>query len=120
FDKGGNLIVCVAGIGLMSVAPDASMKRLADETPRTVGRVKDDSRLLMLDDLDIAEDGMIYFTEGSTRYNMDEWLLDSIEARPNGRILSCDPKTGKTRTTLNGIVHPGGICIERGGQSFLY
>lgn len=120
FDKGGNLIVCVAGIGLMSVAPDASMKRLADETPRTVGRVKDDSRLLMLDDLDIAEDGMIYFTEGSTRYNMDEWLLDSIEARPNGRILSYDPKTGKTRTMLNGIVHPGGICIERGGQSFLY
>lgn len=120
FDKGGNLIVCVAGIGLMSVAPDGSMKRLADETPRTVGRVKDDSRLLMLDDLDIAKDGMIYFTEGSTRYNIDEWLLDSIEARPNGRILAYDPKTGKTRALLNGIVHPGGICVERSGQSFLY
>jgi len=120
FDKGGNLIACVAGIGLMSVSPDGSVKRLADETHRTLGRVKDDSRLLMLDDLDIAADGTVYFTEGSTRYNIDEWLLDSIEARPNGRILAYDPKSGKTRTLLNHIVHPGGICIERGGQSFLF
>jgi len=120
FDRDGNLIACVAGIGLMSVSPDGIAKRLADETPRTVGRVKDDSRLLMLDDLDIAADGTVFFTEGSTRYNIDEWLLDSIEARPNGRILTRDPKTGKTRTLLNHIVHPGGICIERGGQSFLF
>jgi ribose transport system permease protein len=120
FDRAGNLIACVAGIGLMSVAPDGTVKRLADETPRTFGRIKDDSRLLMLDDLDIAAEGTIFFTEGSTRYNIDQWLLDSIEARPNGRILTYDPKTGKTRTLLNGLVHPGGICIERGGRSFLY
>ena len=120
FDKAGNLIACVAGIGLLSISPDATVKRLADEAPRTVGRVKDDSRLLMLDDLDIAADGIIYFTEGSTRYNIDEWLLDAIEARPNGRILKLDPKTGKTRTLINHLVHPGGIAIERGGQSFLY
>lgn len=120
FDEAGNLIACVAGIGLMSVAPDGAVKRLADETPRTFGRIKDDSRLLMLDDLDIAADGTIFFTEGSTRYGIDEWLLDCIEARPNGRILSYDPKSGRTRTVLNRIVHPGGICIEQGGQSFLY
>jgi ribose transport system permease protein len=120
FDREGNLITCVAGIGLMTVSPNGSAKRLSDETPRTIGRVRDDSRLLTLDDLDIASDGRIFFTEGSTRYNIDEWLTDSIEVRPNGRILVFDPKTGKTRTLIKNLVHPGGICIALDGQSFLY
>jgi len=120
FDRGGNLVACIAGIGLLSISPEGVAKRLSDETPRTLGRVRDDSRLLMLDDLDIAADGRIFFTEGSTRYNIDQWLTDAIEVRPNGRILTFDPATGQTRTLLGNLVHPGGICIAPDGQSFLY
>lgn len=120
FDKNDNLIVCVGGMGLYGVQPDGEVYKLTDETNRSVFSIIDDSRLRLADDLDIAPDGKIYFSEATVRYEMHSWDLDGLEGRGNGRIICYDPATGKTRTILKNLVFPNGICMTHDGSSFLF
>lgn len=120
FDKDDNLIVCIGGMGLYGVRPDGEIYKLTDETNRTWWKVQDDSRLRLADDLDIAPDGKIYFSEATIRYEMENWILDGLECRGNGRIVCYDPATGKTRTVVRNISFPNGVCVSHDGQSVLY
>ncbi len=54
--------------------------------------VVDDAILRDANDLDIAPDGCIYFTDSTKRYNAYDWMLDSVENRGTGRLLVYDPK----------------------------
>jgi ribose transport system permease protein len=119
FDKDENLIVAVAGMGVYGVKPDRHVFKVTDETNRTWYKLNDDSRLRMADDLDIAPDGKIYFSDCTTRYEMTTNTLDLIEGRPNGRLVVFDPVTQKTRTLINHFHFPNGICIAHDGRSVL-
>ena len=57
FDEQGNLIVADKLRGLLSISPDGNVSVLAD---RIHGK-----RMLLVDDLDIAEDGAIWFSDAS-------------------------------------------------------
>ena len=120
FDREENLIVCVAGMGVYGVKPDRTVFKVTDRTTRTAWRMKDDSRLYLADDLDIAPDGKIYFSEASTRYELADWALDGFEGRGNGRLVCHDPKTGVTNTILKGLTFPNGVCISHDGNSVLF
>src|SRR6202034_3879704 len=91
FDRNDNLYVCIGGMGLYRVTPDRKVERATDETNRSLSSVNDDSRLRLADDLDIADDGRIFFSEATVRYEMHEWPVDGLEARGNGRIICYDP-----------------------------
>lgn len=120
FDREGRLYVCVGGMGLYCVERDGSVKKATDETNRHWLSVTDDSRLRLADDLDIAPDGRVFFSEATTRYEIHDWAQDSLEARGNGRIICYDPSTGTTRTVLRGLVFPNGIAVASDGQSILF
>ncbi len=119
FDREENLIVAVAGMGVYGVKPDGTVFKVTDETNRTWYKLNDDSRLRMADDLDIAPDGKIYFSDCTTRYEMTTNTLDVLEGRPNGRLVCYDPATKKTWTVLNHFYFPNGICVSHDGQSVL-
>ena len=120
FDRNDNLYVCIGGMGLYRITPDRKVEKVTDETNRSLYSVNDDSRLRLADDLDIADDGRIFFSEATVRYEMHEWPVDGLEARGNGRIICYDPNTGTTRTVLRGLKFPNGICIASDGQSILF
>lgn len=120
FAKDGSLLVCIGGMGLYRVTMDRQIQRLTDETNRSWFSVIDDSRLRLADDLDIAPDGRVFFSEATVRYEMHEWPVDCLESRGNGRIICFDPNTGTTRTVLKNLVFPNGICMVHDGQSFLF
>ncbi len=120
FDREDNLYVCIGGMGLYRIKPDGTVEKATDETNRSMRSVNDDSRLRLADDLDITDDGLIFFSEATVRYEMDEWPIDGLEARGNGRIISYDTKTGTTRTELRGLKFPNGICVASDGQSILF
>jgi ribose transport system permease protein len=120
FDRQDNLYVCIGGMGLYRITPDRKVEKATDETNRSIYSVNDDSRLRLADDLDIAEDGRIFFSEATVRYEMHEWPVDGLEARGNGRIVCYDPKTNTTRTVLRGLKFPNGICVASDGQSILF
>ncbi len=119
-DRDKNVLVCVAGMGVYGVRPDRSVFKVTDETNRTWYRFKDDSRLWLADDLDVAPDGKIYFSDATTRYDLSDWALDGFEGRGNGRIVCHDPATGKTRTVLSNLAFPNGVCVSHDGRSVLW
>jgi ribose transport system permease protein len=120
FDRDDNLCVCIGGMGLYRITADRKIEKATDETNRSIYSVNDDSRLRLADDLDIADDGRIFFSEATVRYEMHEWPVDGLEARGNGRIICYDPKTNTTRTVLRGLKFPNGIAIASDGQSILF
>jgi ribose transport system permease protein len=120
FDREDNLYVCIGGMGLYRITPERKVEKVTDETNRSLYSVNDDSRLRLADDLDIADDGRIFFSEATVRYEMHEWPVDGLEARGNGRIVCYDPKTNTTRTVLRGLKFPNGICIASDRQSILF
>ena len=90
FDRNDNLYVCIGGMGLYRITPDGKVEKATDETNRSLYSVNDDSRLRLADDLDITDNGLIFFSEATVRYEMDEWPVDGLEARGNGRIICYD------------------------------
>lgn len=120
FDKDDNLVCCVSGMGLYRVTPDGTIEKMTDETNRSALSVIDDSRLNLPDDLDIAPDGRVFFSEATVRYDQSTWPTDALESRGNGRIICYDPRTGKTRTEIRNLVFPNGICMHPDGMSFFY
>ncbi len=120
FDRDGNLLTCVGGMGVYRVTPDGKVGKVTDETNRSLLSIIDDSRLRLPDDLDVAPDGRIFFSEATIRYAMSEWATDALEGRGNGRLICHDPRTGATRTVLRGLIFPNGITVCRDGQSLLF
>ncbi|MGJ4906067.1 ABC transporter permease [Bradyrhizobium sp. HKCCYLS2058] len=120
FDRQDNLYVCIGGMGLYRITPDGTVEKATDETNRSLYSVNDDSRLRLADDLDITDDGLIFFSEATVRYEMDEWPVDGLEARGNGRIICYDTKSGMTHTVLRGLKFPNGVAVASDGQSILF
>ena len=120
FDAKRNLYVCVGGMGLYKVTRDRVVEKVTDETNRSMFSIIDDSRLKLADDLDIAPDGRIFFSEATVRYEMHEWPTDALEGRGNGRIICYDPRTRETTTVLRNLVFPNGIALASDKQSILF
>ncbi|HEY1721623.1 MAG TPA: SMP-30/gluconolactonase/LRE family protein [Magnetospirillaceae bacterium] len=119
FDAEERIVTCVAGMGLLRVSLDGKVELLTDQTDRSLFSVYDDTTIRMADDLDIAPDGAIYFTDATKRYDIGNWGLDLLEARPNGRLLSYDPKSRKTKTVCDNLIFPNGVCVTHDGGHLL-
>ncbi|WP_428547559.1 SMP-30/gluconolactonase/LRE family protein [Profundibacter sp.] len=111
FDKDENLISCVGAMGLYSISPDRKVTRLTAETRRSLTSIVDDAVLRDPNDLDIAPDGKIYFTDSTKRYDAHDWTLDSIENRGTGRLLVYNPEDGSTKTLLDGYHYTNGVTM---------
>ncbi|WP_374329625.1 ABC transporter permease [Aestuariivirga sp.] len=119
-DRDGNIISCIGAMGLYSISPQGEVKQLSAETRRSLTSIVDDARLRDPNDLDIAPDGKIYFTDSTTRYDAHEWVIDSIESRATGRLLVYDPKTGETKTLLDNYRYTNGVCMAHDGKSLFF
>ena len=120
FDRDGLLYVCVGGMGLYRVRPDGTVEKATDQTNRSPFSIIDDSRMRLADDLDIAPDGRIFFSEATVRYDMANWPSDALESRGNGRLISYDPRDNTTKTVVRNRVFPNGVCVETSGESLLF
>lgn len=61
----------------------------------------------------MARDGLIYFTDASVKYKLEAFMLDSLEGRPNGRILVYNPEQNSTKVLLKDSYFPNGIALSR-------
>lgn len=121
FDRQGDLLCCIAGMGLYKIVKETrEVVKLTDETNRSWLSIIDDSRLRLPDDLDVAPDGRVFFSEATVRFDMHEWMVDALEARGNGRIICYDPRDGSTRTVIPGVRFANGICVAHDGKSLFY
>ncbi|MEM7728992.1 MAG: SMP-30/gluconolactonase/LRE family protein [Pseudomonadota bacterium] len=115
---GRRVIVADAHKGLLAVGLDGTVTVLTDEV--------DGVPILYADDLDIAEDGVIYFSDASTKFGaaasattLDASLLEILESAGTGQLLSYDPRTGETRRVADGFVFSNGVAIAPDGDVLL-
>jgi sugar lactone lactonase YvrE len=104
------LIVADAIKGLLSIAPAGSITVLssgADNVP-----------FLCTNDVDVAADGTIYFTDASSKFPLTAFTLDILEHQGNGRLLAYDPKTRTTRVLMKDLCFANGVAISP-DQSYL-
>lgn len=113
--KTGRLIVADAHKGLLSVGLDGSVVVLTNSV--------DGTPILYADDLDIADDGIIYFSDASTKFGaeangstMAASLLEIMESAGTGRLLAYDPSTQKTRIVADGFVFSNGVAMAPDGD----
>lgn len=111
FDQEGNLIVADAWKGLLSITPKGDITLLTNEAEGTPFR--------FTDDVDIAADGEIYFTDASSRFHQPDYQLDLLEMRPHGRFMRYSPKTGETEVLLSDLNFANGVAVAPDGDSVL-
>jgi sugar lactone lactonase YvrE len=111
FDGSGNLIVADAVRGLLSVALDGKVRVLTDQAAG--------GRMIFVDDLDIGADGVIWFSDASTRFPIEKNMLEVFEGSATGRLLTYDPATGKTEVRISGLRFANGVALGPGGDYVL-
>lgn len=105
FDKNDNLIVCDADKGLLSINPQGQVSVLATSANGIPFK--------FTDALDIASDGIIYFTDASAKYGESEYLYDLLESKPHGRLLSYNPNTGQIKLLLKDLYFANGVALSQ-------
>jgi sugar lactone lactonase YvrE len=110
FDSRGNLIVADAERGLLSIPPKGEIEVLTTEAAGLP--------FGMTDDVDIAADGTIYFSDATYKYSYADYMLDAMEHGSNGRLLAYDPAAQETRVLLDGLSFANGVAVSP-DQSFV-
>lgn len=102
FDAAGDLIVCGLEGQLLSISEDGAVRELV----RDVNGVP----LTFVNDLDIAADGTIYFSESSTQTT--DTLRDMLEHHGDGRLLAYHPDSGQTDVLLEDLYYANGVALS--------
>ena len=118
FDDEGVLYIADAYKGLMSMTPDGALTLLTNEV--------DGMPIAYADDLDIGPDGVIYFSDASTKFGAEAIgstlgasLLEIMEHRMTSHVMSYDPRDGVTRVVAGGFSFSNGVAMAADGMSLL-
>lgn len=110
FDLNGNLIICDAKKGLLLVSSLGELKTLLTSV--------DGIDLGFTNDVDISKDGIIYFTDASSRWHIEDYRSDIIEHKPYGRLISYNPISGETKVIKKDLYFANGVALSL-DQSFV-
>jgi sugar lactone lactonase YvrE len=117
-DSDGSLIVANAELGIQRVAADRTVTLLVDKI--------DGKPLKNANNLAIAPDGKIYFSQSSSKFAAAEFggsykasLLDILEHGGHGSIYSFDPATGAVTRLMSGLNYANGIAVSDDGHFLL-
>ncbi|MDF2651409.1 MAG: hypothetical protein K0Q73_7214 [Paenibacillus sp.] len=102
FDANGNLIVADIQKGLLSINPSGSIEVLANQV--------DGKPIYLANELDIARDGSIYFSDTSNYGRVT--FREIAENKPHGRLLKYDPMTKQTTVLLEGLYFANGVALS--------
>ncbi len=108
---GGNLIIADAHKGLLSIDAGGTVSVLTDT-------VDDGSPIVYADEMAIAADGRIYFSDASTKFGakaagstLKGSLLELMEHGSTGRILVYNPKDQTTKIVVKDLSFANGVAM---------
>jgi len=110
-DSDGSLIVANAYVGLQRVFRDGTVETLLSAV--------DGQTLVYANDLAIADNGSVYFSEASTKFAAQRFsgtyeasLLDIMEHGGHGQIIEFIPGTGDARVIIDDLNFANGVAIS--------
>ncbi|KAJ4963738.1 hypothetical protein NE237_023677 [Protea cynaroides] len=111
FGPDKQLIVAYAYKGLLRVSREGTMVELLTDEAEGL-------KFRLTDGVDVGRDGMIYFTDASYKYSLDNPMVEVLEGRPYGRLISFDPSINKTRVLARHLYFANGVALSP-NQDFL-
>ncbi|ESQ36036.1 hypothetical protein EUTSA_v10007865mg [Eutrema salsugineum] len=114
FDKRtGDLYIADAYFGIMKVGPEGglatSLTTEADGVP-----------LRFTNDLDVDDQGNVYFTDSSSVFQRRKFMLLIVSGEDSGRVLKYNPVTKETSTLLRNLQFPNGLSLGKDGSFFIF
>jgi len=108
FDENEILIACNPSRGLISVNKKGEITILASED-------KKGNPFLLPNDVDIASNGMIYFSNTSSKvpFGRSGILKLVLEIKPEGGLYSYNPKTKEVNTLIDGSFFANGVAVSQ-------
>jgi sugar lactone lactonase YvrE len=110
-DADGTLVVANAYLGLQRIDSQGKVTSILSSI--------DGNTPVWPNNLAIARDGKIYFTEASSKFGADKYrgsydasLLDIMEHGGHGSVFVFDPGSGTSRQLLGGLNYANGIAIS--------
>lgn len=114
----GSLLVANGYTGIQRISPLGEVTVLLDAI--------DGEPLAYPDDLAVSSDGVIYFSDASTKFGALAWkgsyeasLLDILEHGGHGRVIAFDPASGDVRIIVEGLNFANGVAISADGRFLL-
>ena len=118
FDADDNLLIADAHRGLLIANPEGELTVLVNQV--------DNTKVVYADDVDVANNGKIYFTDATTKFSAMEYggtlqasLLEILEHRGNGRLIEYDPVRRTSNVLVDGLVFANGVAISHDQNSVL-
>ena len=90
--------------GLLKISADGAIELLTEGAEGV--------KFKLTDEVDIADDGVIYFSDASCKYGMKEFAFELFEGRPHGRLLSYDPSTKQTTVLVRDLYFANGVVVS--------
>ena len=107
----GSLLVANGYLGIQRISSLGEVTVLLD--------AMDGEPLAYPDDLAVASNGVIYFSDASTKFGALAWkgsyeasLLDILEHGGHGRVIAFDPRSGDARVIVEGLNFANGVAIS--------
>jgi sugar lactone lactonase YvrE len=112
FHPDGFLVVVDAIKGLLKVTLQGEVSVLAVESEGLPFK--------FVDDVAVSTDGRYaYFSDASSKFDLNSYVLDVLEHAGNGRLLRYDFQTGETKTLLSDLQFANGVTISKSGEYVL-
>lgn len=111
WDPEGRLLVADAWRGLLRLEASGELTVLAT---RCGGE-----ELIFTDDLDVAADGSVWFSDASTGFRQPDWKLDIVENRARGRLCRWRPGDTEATEVLDGLYFANGVALDPEGAFVL-
>ncbi|XP_077241047.1 protein STRICTOSIDINE SYNTHASE-LIKE 3-like isoform X4 [Tasmannia lanceolata] len=114
FDKRtGELYIADAYFGLMKVGPEGglAMPLVTEAEGVPLG---------FTNDLDIDNEGNIYFTDSSTKYQRRNFMQLVFAAEDSGRLLKYNTITKETTVLRRNLQFPNGVSMSKDGSFFVF
>lgn len=118
FDATGNLWIANAYTGIQKLTPGGELELVLTEV--------DGLPLLYADDIDVSANGLIYFSDASTKFSAEKYkstlaasLLDIFEHTDSGRLIEYNPQTGAAKTVLDKMTFANGVALSETGDFVL-
>lgn len=103
YDGMGRLIVADAHRGLLAIGPQGDIENLVAEYG---GKA-----LRLVDDLDVAKDNTVYFSDATARWPLEQYKMDIIEHRPSGRLFAYRPDR-RVELVLGELYFANGVALS--------
>ncbi|CAL9748346.1 unnamed protein product [Musa acuminata subsp. burmannicoides] len=110
----GVLYVADAYFGLLAVGPTGGAAELLAASAEGVP-------FNFTNGVDVDQKtGVVYFTDSSTQYQRQDYILAVVTGDSTGRLMKYDPRTRKVTVLRRGLRFPNGVALSGDGSFLLF